>query len=167
MPRFAAIDFETANHSPDSACAVGVAIVSGNRIVDRAYHLIRPPTREFAFTHIHGLAWSDVRNAPTFAELWPTLWKRIGAVDFFAAHNAPFDRRVLGGCCAAYGLPAVRRPFVCSVQVAREVWNVYPTKLPDVCARLQIPLRHHHADSDAEACARIVMAAIAAGWQQV
>ena len=27
MTRFAAIDFETANHSQDSACAVGVVIV--------------------------------------------------------------------------------------------------------------------------------------------
>jgi len=164
MPRFAAIDFETANYSPDSACAVGVVIVAGNRIVDQVYNLIRPPTREFVFTHIHGLGWSNVRNAPTFAELWPGLRKRIGTVEFLAAHNAPFDRKVLGGCCAAYGLPAVRHRFVCTVEVAREVWDIFPTKLPDVCARLRIPLRHHSADSDAEACARIVMAAMAAGW---
>jgi DNA polymerase-3 subunit epsilon len=162
--RFAAIDFETANHSRDSACAVGLVVVDGGRIVDRAYELIRPPTSEFAFTHIHGLTWQHVRAAPTFAELWPDLKRRIGKVEYLAAHNAPFDGSVLSSCCQTYRLTAVRHPFVCTVQVAREVWNIYPTKLPDVCARLRIPLRHHQADSDAEACARIVMAAEKAGW---
>ena len=42
--------------------------------------------------------------------------------------------------------------------------SVRPTKLPDVCNYLGIDLRHHQADSDAEACAQIVIAAQAAGW---
>jgi DNA polymerase-3 subunit epsilon len=162
--RFAAIDFETANHSRDSACAVGVVIVDGQRIVDRVYQLIRPPTSEFTFTPIHGLTWRDVRSAPTFAELWTDLARRIGTVEFLASHNAPFDSGVLSSCCRTHRLPAIRKPFVCTVQVARQIWSIYPTKLPDVCARLCIPLRHHQADSDAEACARIVVAARAAGW---
>lgn len=164
MPRFAAIDFETANYSADSACAVGLVIVEGGQIVDRAYSLIRPPTRQFAFTHIHGLTWSDVRHAPTFADVWSQIRARLAGARFLAAHNAPFDRNVLSSCCDSSGVPAVRRRFVCTVQVAREVWGIYPTKLPDVCRRLRIPLRHHQADSDAEACARIVIAAAAAGW---
>jgi len=164
MPRFAAIDFETANYSSDSACAVGVVVAEGNRIVDRAFSLIRPPTREFVFTYIHGRSWPDVRHAPTFADVWPQMLARLAGVQFLAAHNAPFDRNVLSSCCGSFGVPAVRRKFVCTVQVAREVWNIYPTKLPDVCRRLRIPLRHHQADSDAEACARIVIAATAAGW---
>jgi len=40
MTTFAAIDFETANTSPDSACAVGLAVVKGHRIVHREQHLI-------------------------------------------------------------------------------------------------------------------------------
>ena len=54
MTRFAAIDFETANNARDSACAVGVVIVEGGRIVDRLHALIRPPSRQFLFTPIHG-----------------------------------------------------------------------------------------------------------------
>ena len=134
------------------------------RIVDRIYELIRPATREFVFTDVHGLTWSDVCDAPVFDAIWPGIAARLGGVQFLAAHNAPFDRGVLNGCCAAYGLPPVRHPFVCTVRVAREVWNIRPTRLPDVCARLRISLRHHHAESDAEACARIVIAAAAAGW---
>jgi len=99
MSTFAAIDFETANGRPDSACAIGLVVVKGSRIVRREHHLIRPPDRQFAFTHIHGLTWDDVREAPTFAELWPLLAETIGDVDFLAAHNAPFDRRVMESCC--------------------------------------------------------------------
>jgi DNA polymerase-3 subunit epsilon len=112
----------------------------------------------------HGLTWADVRSAPTFAELWPELHARLAEVDFLAAHSASFDRSVLTGCCASYGLPAPPNRFVCTVQVAREVWGIYPTRLPEVCRHLRIPLQHHRAGSDAEACARIVMAASAAGW---
>lgn len=162
--RFAAIDFETANHDRASACAVGLVVVDGLRIVDRVYELIRPPTREFAFTHIHGLTWNDVRSAPTFADLWPALERRLRSVEFLAAHNAPFDRGVLAACCARYDLAEPRRRFVCTIQVARQMWGIYPTKLPDVCQRLRIPLRHHQADADAEACARILIAAAKSGW---
>jgi DNA polymerase-3 subunit epsilon len=166
MTTFAAIDFETANYSADSACAIGLVVVKGHRIVHRAQHLIRPPDRWFAFTHIHGLTWDDVRDAPTFAELWPALRKEIADADFLAAHNASFDRRVMESCCRTYDLCRPSQPFVCTVKVARTVWRVYPTKLPDVCRHLNIPLNHHQADSDAEACARIVIAARKTGWQR-
>lgn len=167
MTTFAAIDFETANTSPDSACAVGIAVVKGNRIVRRRHHLIRPPDRQFLFTHIHGLTWEDVRDAPTFAELWPALGDLLEDAGFLAAHNASFDQRVLASCCRTHLLPQPSHPFVCTVKLARTVWSVFPTKLPDVCRHLRIPLRHHDAGSDAAACARIVIAARKAGWQGV
>ncbi len=98
MLRFAAIDFETANRDRNSACAVGLVVVSGRRVVERFYHLIRPPTRKFEFTFSHGIGWQHVREAPTFAQLWPELERRLRAVDFVAAHNAGFDRGVLESC---------------------------------------------------------------------
>jgi DNA polymerase-3 subunit epsilon len=165
MTRFAAIDFETANHSQDSACAVGVVIVEGGRIVARLHERIRPPSRQFAFTHIHGLAWNDVRHAPSFDAVWTGITSELTGVEFLAAHNAPFDRSVLGACCATYGLAATTLPFICTVRLARAQWNLHPTKLPDVCRHLGISLRHHQADSDAEACARIVIAAQNSGWR--
>lgn len=166
MSTFAAIDFETANFSPDSACAIGLVVVKGSRIVQREHYLIRPPDRQFVFTYLHGIAWDDVRDAPTFAELWPVLQEVMADADFLAAHNASFDRSVLYSCCETHRLPRPDHPFVCTVRLARAVWSVYPTKLPDVCRHLMIPLKHHQADSDAEACARIVMAAQKSGWQR-
>jgi len=53
--------------------------------------------------------------------------------------------------------------FVCTVRLARRVWNLHPARLPDVCRHLGIPLRHHDPLSDATACAKIVLAARAQG----
>lgn len=165
MPRFAAIDFETANYGGDSACAVGVVIVERGRIVARLHERIRPPSREFFFTHIHGLTWEDVKAAPRFDAVWAGIARELAGVEFLAAHNAPFDKGVLGACCATYGLAMPAEPFMCTVQLARAQWNIRPTRLPDVCRYLGIKLRHHEADSDAEACARIVIAAQDEGWR--
>jgi DNA polymerase III subunit epsilon len=163
IPTFAAIDFETADYGRDSACAVAVVRVEGQAIVDRAYHYIRPPRRQFVFSYLHGISWSDVVNAPTFRQIWPSLQRKFAGVEFLAAHNANFDRTVLHTCCEGAHLSVPSHPFQCTVHLARAVWNIYPTRLPDVCRRLRIPLRHHDAGSDAEACARIVIAAIEAG----
>ena len=165
MTTFAAIDFETANYSSDSACAVGVAIVECGRIVRRLHQRIRPPSRQFTFTYIHGLSWDDVKDAPRFDAVWAGIARELEGVAFLAAHNAPFDRGVLGACCDTYNLPFPPQPFVCTVQLARAQWNIRPTRLPDVCRHLGIALRHHQADSDAEACARIVIAALQVGWR--
>jgi len=160
---FVAIDFETADYGPDSACAVGLVRVEGGRIVAREHRLIRPPRSEFVFTDLHGISWDHVRGEPTFGEVWPSLAWVLEGTRFLAAHNAPFDRSVLHACCDAAGLGWPGLPFVCTVQVAREVWGIYPTKLPLVCRQLGIPLRHHDAISDAEACARILIEAQRAG----
>lgn len=99
-----------------------------------------------------------VAAAPVFADVWPGLVPLLDGAAFLAAHNAAFDRRVLGACCAAAGLAAPAVPFACTVQIARRTWGCRPANLPAVCRRLGIPLVHHDPGSDAEACARIVIA---------
>lgn len=162
-PTFAAIDFETADRGRDSACALAIVRVEANVIVERVSVLIRPPRRSFEFTYIHGISWRDVADRPTFAELWPELLPHFDGVDFITAHNASFDRSVLNACCEIAALPPPLKPYHCTVKVARSTWDIRPTTLPDVCRRLNIPLRHHEAASDAEACARIMIAALQAG----
>jgi DNA polymerase III subunit epsilon len=155
---FVALDFETADRGNDSACAVGLVRVVGGEIVERTHYLIRPPRRIFVFTYVHGITWQRVAHEPTFAELWPRLQEHLRGADFAAAHNAAFDRSVLKACCERAGLPVPDLRFECSMKLARDAWGLRPTKLPDVCRHLSIPLRHHDALSDAEACARIVLA---------
>lgn len=161
-PTFTAIDFETANRYRNSACAIGLVRVERGRIVRRATHLIRPPFTWFEFTSIHGISWRRVNGAPSFDELWHRLAPFFRGVDFLAAHNAAFDRSVLRACCEWYGLPVPRLPFRCTVRVARESWGIRPTTLRHVADHLGLPLDHHQAGSDAEACARIVMKSLAA-----
>ncbi len=159
---FVAIDFETADHGPDSACAVGLVRVEGLRVVRREVLLIRPPRSRVLFTHVHGITWGMVAGAPDFAAAWPRLAPLLDGATLLAAHNAPFDRRVLAACCAAAGLAAPAVPFLCTVQLARRTWGLRPNDLPSVCRRLGIGLTHHDAGSDSEACARILIAALAA-----
>jgi DNA polymerase-3 subunit epsilon len=161
-PTFTAIDFETANRYRNSACAIGLVRVERGRIVRRAQHLIRPPFRYFQFTELHGISWPDVQRAPTFSGLWRQIAPFFRNVDFVAAHNASFDRSVLTSCCAWYGLAAPDVPFRCTVRLARASWGLRPTTLRHVADFLGVPLDHHDAGSDAEACARIVMSAMAA-----
>jgi len=163
-PTLVALDFETANHSPNSACQLGLVRIEGWRIVSAASWLIRPPTDEFFFSYLHGITWDHVSGEPHWGELWPVLAPHFKGVDFLAAHNAPFDQGVLAATCAEYGLSPPAQPFVDTVALARKVWSIYPTKLNLVCERLGIELNHHEALSDAKACAEILIQARAKGW---
>jgi DNA polymerase-3 subunit epsilon len=164
LSSFVAIDFETAAYSRSSACAIGMVHVRDQEIVEEKSLLIRPPGREFYFTHIHGLTWEHVRNEPSFGEHWEVIEEFIHRGDFLAAHNASFDRGVLGGCCETYAVANPVLPFLCTVQLARRQWDIRPTRLPDVCRYLGIDLKHHDAASDSRACAKIVIAAEQEGW---
>lgn len=159
MSTFVALDFETADNGRDSACAIGLVRVEHHQIIDRAHFLIRPPRQQMMFTHIHGIRWRDVADQPTFGALWEQISPFLQGADFFAAHNAMFDRGVLYACCDSHGIDKPAQPFICTVQLARQTWKLYPTKLPNVCDFLGIALNHHQALSDAEACAQIVIAA--------
>jgi len=156
---FVALDFETADYGSDSACALALVRVEGSTIVARQSCLIRPPRMSFTFSYIHGITWRHVKDQPVFADLWPSMAGLLNGAAFVAAHNAGFDRNVLRTCCERAQLPIPANPFVCTVRISRKTWKLRSAKLPDVCRHLGLPLRHHDAASDAEACARIVIAA--------
>ena len=156
---FLAIDFETANYNGDSACSIGLVKVMNDRIVTQEVFLIRPPTQHFVFSYLHGISWETVAKAPTFGKLWPKIAHLFDGVEFLAAHNATFDKKVLFACCSRYKVTPPPHPFTCTMKLARNVFSIYPTKLSDVCRRLKIKLNHHEALSDATACAKIVLAA--------
>lgn len=67
-------------------------------------------------------------------------------------------------CCGIGGIVVPPLDFVCTVKLARRVWDIHPTGLSNVCERLGIPLRHHDPASDAVACARIVLMAMERGY---
>ena len=162
--KLVAIDFETADCSADSACAIGVVAIEKGKITKKGYQLIRPPRQRFVFTYLHGISWNEVMNQPSFIEVWDDFRDFWRGADFFVAHNAPFDRKVLTTCCLAASRRAPRTPFICTVRVARSHWHLRPANLAAVCTQLGISLKHHDAASDALACATIALRAIKEGF---
>ncbi|MGC5170800.1 3'-5' exonuclease [Microbacterium sp. DT81.1] len=158
---FTAIDFETANSSTASACAVGLARVRGGRVVATAGWLIQPPSGHDDFhpfnTGIHGIRKTDVASAKGWSAQLDDLCGFAGA-DVLVAHNAGFDMGVLGRACAATGDVCPPYRYLCSLQVARKTYALPSYRLPFVAQEAGFgPFSHHDASADALACAHIVI----------
>ena len=88
--RLVAINFETADPGPDSACAIGLVVVEDGRVGDVRHRLIRPPRRRFRFTSLHGIGWRHVADRPGFGAVWAELAASVADADYLVAHNAAF-----------------------------------------------------------------------------
>ncbi|SFS08507.1 DNA polymerase-3 subunit epsilon [Microbacterium sp. cf046] len=158
---FTAIDFETANSSNASACAVGLVRVRDGRVVATTGWLIQPPPGHDRFfelnTRIHGLRAEDVDGAKTWSEQLDDLAAFVGD-DVLVAHNAGFDMMVLRRACEATGDSYAPYRYVCSLQVSRKLYDLESYRLPSVAAAagfLDFP--HHDPTADALACAHIMV----------
>ena len=150
------IDFETANLSPTSACALGLVVIENHSIIHSERFLIRPPNELFVFTHIHGLTWKDVKNAPHFGEIWEQkLAPWFEKANLLVAHNIGFDHRVLKASAKHYGHDVPRINTDCTVKLSRYQLAISPANLANVSNLLGITLNHHEALSDAMASAYI------------
>ncbi|WP_449281361.1 3'-5' exonuclease [Leucobacter sp.] len=157
---FTAIDFETANSHPSSACAVGLVRVRAGRVVDRAEWLIRPPTGHAEFlpfnVKIHGITAEMVASARAWEEQLEELRQFIDA-DVTVAHNASFDMGVIRAACAETVTPTPRLRYLCSVQVSRKTYEIPSHRLPLAAEAAGFgEFAHHDALADAEACAAII-----------
>ena len=158
---FTAIDFETANSSNASACAVGLARVRDGRIVATTGWLIRPPAGHDRFfelnVRIHGIEPEDVIDAKSWSEQLDDIAAFAGA-DVLVAHNAGFDMAVLKRACEATGDECPPYRYACSLQVARKVYELASYRLPFVAAEAGFAdFPHHNATADAVACAHIMI----------
>ena len=95
--RFVAIDFETANSSRSSVCALGIVVVDGGAVVEARSWLVRPEPLVFDGYNImiHGITPDDVRDEPTFDQLWADVFLPYFQMGPMLAHNASFDMSVL------------------------------------------------------------------------
>ena len=162
--KIVAIDFETANDSPCSACSLGVVIYNDGEIVDSFEHLIKPHYRYNFFTnsHIHGLYKEDVIDEFEFVYYYEEL-QEIFKDSVIVAHNAGFDVGVLNAVCDVYGLDHFKNEYVDTVAISRRVYpELVNHKLNTVSEYLGIELDHHHANSDAYACLMILLKAMQA-----
>jgi DNA polymerase-3 subunit epsilon len=158
---FVAIDFETANGSPASPCAVGLIRVRGGKIVDGFESLFKPPSLHNWFSPgniaVHGISPAMIDSAPEYSEVLGQLLEFVGE-DPLIAHNAPFDMGVLRASAEAIGenLPVVS--YSCSLQIARKSYNLDSYRLNQVAYAIgHEEFDHHNALADSDACSRIVI----------
>ncbi len=159
--QFAAIDFETANHRPDSPCQLAVVVVEGGEIRSEHCWLIRPKRLYFSpqCIAVHGILPEQVKDQPQWDKLWPEIFAAIdGRV--LLAHNAGFDLRVLLQTLLTYDLSCPELEYSCTRLIARRCWpgrSGYGLK--PTADSLGLTFRHHDALEDARVCARIALAA--------
>lgn len=157
-----AIDFETANSNPASACAVGVVQFDCNQLLSRWQSLIRPHSACGAFSYfnigVHGITPRMVANAPEWSEIWPKLTELI-AGNTLIAHNASFDISVLLRVLELYQLPIPDFDFFCTCKSARRVWpELTNHRLNTISEFLDWKFKHHDALEDAAAAANALRA---------
>lgn len=161
MKRLIAIDFETANAMPQSACAVGISIFEDGAEVDSFYTLIKPLNKYGKFDwrniRVHHIQPEEVIDAPGFEAVYRYL-EPYFENSIFVAHNADFDMNVFSKCCDANYLRIPPIPYFCTVRLTQRMFPYMDHhRLNDCCEYMQIELDHHNALSDAQACAQIVL----------
>ncbi len=157
---FVAIDFETANSSSASPCAVGLVRVVEGRIQESLAMLFRPPLEHDWFhpgnIAIHGIRPEDVADAPDFSDALPELLLFTEGLPLIA-HNASFDMDVLRKASAAVEFDLPNLSYACSLKMARKTYELESYRLNAVAYAIgHEEFNHHDALADADACARIV-----------
>jgi DNA polymerase-3 subunit epsilon len=158
---FTAIDFETANGSPASPCAVGLVRVRDSAIVETFSTLIQPPYPHDWFhagnIQVHGIHPSDVADAPTLDVAIGLMLDFIGE-DVLIAHNAPFDMGVLRASAALIDIDLPELHYSCSLAIARKTYNLESYRLNAVAYAIgHEEFDHHDALADSDASARIII----------
>ncbi|MHC1691924.1 MAG: 3'-5' exonuclease [Sphaerochaetaceae bacterium] len=155
--RYVALDFETANSAPTSACSIGLARMSDGEVLDTWYSLIQPAAPYFSPMNIsiHHITPADVADAPTFEDIWPDVLFFMGD-DLLIAHNAPFDMGILRATLAYYGLPVPRLNYTCTVRISRRIWPELPShRLTDLSRLFGFDYQAHQALEDAINCGKL------------
>ena len=163
LMHFLAIDFETGTDEIASACSIGLALGDERRVIREYYSLIRPPRHDGWVSEIHHIAWEDVADQRSFAELWSEMKPFFDAADAFVAHKAQYDKAVLEATCAEAGIAPPDKPWICSLHLAEHMWKLPGYRLDQLSARFGIGLERHNALSDAQAALKLVQHALAEG----
>lgn len=158
---FTAIDFETANGSPASPCAVGLIRVRDSKPVDTLELLFRPPVPHDWFSEgnikVHGITPAMVQDAPSYSEVIGEMLEFIDQ-DLLVAHNASFDMGVLAASAKAINQELPKLSYGCSLKIARKTYNLESYRLNAVAYAIgHEEFEHHNALADSDACARIVI----------
>lgn len=158
--KFIAIDFETANFKRQSVCSIGLAVVENFEVVKTINRLIKPTPNYYEAINmsIHGITPEMTENEPTFSDLWNEIKPFIDNHKL-VAHNASFDFSALRYVLDSYQIDYPTLDYYCSMQLSKKVFpGLVNYQLPTVCKNVGISdLKHHDAESDAVACANVMI----------
>ena len=154
---FVAVDFETMTAEPTSICAAGIVQVINGIVKKAFYTLVKPVYNPHAHlnTDIHGITPEMCDDGMEFAELHKILCSLTnnGAIPF-VCHNQQADMRNLHALEEYYGLKGLNLDScICTYAITGK-------KLTEACKDFGVPFfDHHDALADAQACARVYLAA--------
>lgn len=159
---FVALDFETANRSHASVCAVGAVRVRDGQIVEEFRSLVQPPPGFDEFEpgnmRVHQITESHVAEAPGWPAVYRGLHVFIGD-DIVVGHNVRFDTAVLMNACGVHDIDWPQLDTICTLQLARATLQLPSYSLPWVADRLDVPeFDHHDPLADARASALVLVA---------
>ncbi len=149
---FTAIDFETAHPQGWSICQVGLVRVENGIVTEKISLLVQPPKNFYweAFIDIHGITPQQTLNAPTFDIVWQQIEAFIKEQNVVAHNGFGFDFPCLKNTLAYYDIAEPKYEKHCT-------YKLYRKGLAVLCAEHNIPLNHHDALSDAQACAELFL----------
>ena len=167
---FLFVDVETATRANDTICAIGSIIVK-NGTTESLYSLINPKTH-ITNTSIHGISDTDVSDAPTLGEYWPTIANLIGDDFIVVGHNIAFDISVLNKDLENYGISFTPTRKVDTMAIAKDILYHFSTqsgdlKLDTICRKLKISLNHHNAESDIAATKQVLETLLVMGNKNI
>ena len=117
---FAVLDVESTGLDVVSDRIIEIAVVRcdpDGTIRDRWSTLV-DPGRDPGPTEIHGIHAEDLRGAPSFAEIVPTLREQLHAA-CFTAHNLPFDAAFIENELARVDAEPLQGFGLCTLELAR------------------------------------------------
>ena len=158
---FTAIDFETANGSAASPCAVGMVRVRSGKQVASFEMLFQPPSPHNWFSEsnirVHGITPEMISDSPSYTEALTSMLEFIQG-DVLIAHNASFDMGVLKASAEAIQSKLPELKYGCSLKIARKTYNLESYRLNQVAYAIgHEEFEHHNALADSDACAKIVV----------
>ena len=156
MNQFVVIDFETANPSRVSACALGYTIVKDGVIVESNGFLIKPVGGHAPFqTKIHGIGERDTADKSDFRSAYASV---AHLFELPIVGHSMFDKQVLKALSDHFKL-RIRLEYTDSVALARQrLPDLKNHKLKTLANHFGLPrFKHHDASEDARACAEIYL----------
>lgn len=162
-PIFAVVDLETTGTSVkdgDRIIQIGCVLVQDSQVINRFATKLNPCQQiPAAISQLTGIRDRDVKDAPLFEDIAPTLTGLL-ADTIFVAHNVYFDFPYLNAELTRVGEEPLQIPAIDTVALSQLLLPTAQSfRLRDLCAQFKIGLDHpHSAVADAEATADLLVA---------